>query len=199
VLESPHLDAPLPTLEALGPVTVPYTTALAAWAFDRADADPASPASPLVPPPPRSRRARSREEAGLLHQWREALRLSNEERDDLAALLAGYASLEHEWTDAPLAQQKRFAAQHWFPEALRLLKVRKPELHAHIEARTAQLAATPSGLAPEPLLTGDDLVELGIPPGPRFKQLLDALYDAQLEGRVRSKSEARELAKGLCV
>lgn len=199
VLESPHLDAPLPTLEALGPGPVPYTTALAAWAFDRSDANPATIPPPDVPPPPRGRRARTREEGGFLHTWREALRLSNEERDDLAAVLAGYAALDSGWATAGPAQQKRFAAHPWFPETLRLLRIRKPELHADIVVRTAELSATPSGLAPEPFMTGDDLVAMGIQPGPRFKQLLDTLYDAQLEGRVRSKSEARELAKGLCV
>jgi hypothetical protein len=40
---------------------------------------------------------------------------------------------------------------------------------------------------------------MGVPPGPLFKRILDAVYDAQLEGRVRSKSEARELAADLCV
>jgi hypothetical protein len=52
-------------------------------------------------------------------------------------------------------------------------------------------------IAPPPLLTGDDLVAAGYPPGPKFKQILDAVYDAQLEGRVTSKEAALELARNL--
>jgi hypothetical protein len=51
--------------------------------------------------------------------------------------------------------------------------------------------------APKPLLTGDDLKGLGLVPGPRFKVLLDAVRDAQLEGSIGSADEARELVRRL--
>jgi poly(A) polymerase len=50
-------------------------------------------------------------------------------------------------------------------------------------------------VAPAPLVTGDDLTAAGIKPGPVFKRVLDAVYDAQLEARVGSKEQA--LAMGL--
>jgi len=40
------------------------------------------------------------------------------------------------------------------------------------------------------LLTGRDLIELGYAPGPRFKKILAAVEDAQLEGKLRSRDEA---------
>jgi poly(A) polymerase len=49
-------------------------------------------------------------------------------------------------------------------------------------------------IAPEPLLTGDHLVQKGFRPGPAFRTVLEQVYDAQLEGRVRSLAEAFELA-----
>lgn len=48
----------------------------------------------------------------------------------------------------------------------------------------------PEQMTPPRLLTGRDLIALGIPPGPRFKDLLNALEEAQLEGRLRTREEA---------
>ena len=47
---------------------------------------------------------------------------------------------------------------------------------------------------PTPLLDGHALQALGLKPGPAFRRILDAVYDAQLEGRVDSPQGARELA-----
>lgn len=74
-----------------------------------------------------------------------------------------------------------------------LLSVVSPAIAATVRARIAELAATESGIAPPPTLTGDHLVSQGMRPGPRFKQILDAVYDAQLEGRVRNLEQAMEL------
>jgi poly(A) polymerase len=57
---------------------------------------------------------------------------------------------------------------------------------------------TASGeLNPRPVLTGDDLKELGLEPGPQYKVLLDAVREAQLEGTVRTRDEALEIVKRL--
>ena len=54
-----------------------------------------------------------------------------------------------------------------------------------------KLAAIPEQkMRPAPLLTGDDLIQHGYKPGPRFKEILEAAEDAQLEGRLQSKEEA---------
>jgi poly(A) polymerase len=52
-------------------------------------------------------------------------------------------------------------------------------------------------IAPQPLITGDDLTAAGLAPGPVFKRVLDAVYDAQLEDRIASKDQAMELAMRL--
>jgi poly(A) polymerase len=57
-----------------------------------------------------------------------------------------------------------------------------------------RLAWPPEKLNPPPLLTGDDLKQHGIRPGPRFKTLLDEIRDAQLEGHVQTRQEAIDLA-----
>ena len=60
-----------------------------------------------------------------------------------------------------------------------------------------RLALPPEELNPPPLLTGDDLIALGIPRGKIYARLLEQLRDAQLDGRVATKDEARALARAL--
>ena len=57
---------------------------------------------------------------------------------------------------------------------------------------------TASGeLNPPPLITGDDLKSLGLAPGPLYKELLDTVREAQLEGKVKTRDEALELVRRL--
>ena len=48
---------------------------------------------------------------------------------------------------------------------------------------------------PTPLITGRDLIEAGYEPGPRFKEMLAAVEDAQLEGRLTSREAAMEFVR----
>ncbi len=53
------------------------------------------------------------------------------------------------------------------------------------------LRELPAGpINPPPLVTGHDLVRHGLTPGPSFKQILDQIRIAQLDGKFRSKPEA---------
>lgn len=61
-----------------------------------------------------------------------------------------------------------------------------------------QLLLLPSDqLDPPPLINGDDLKRLGIPPGPKYRTILEAVRDAQLEGKVAGKNDAQALARQL--
>ncbi|MBW2647366.1 MAG: HD domain-containing protein [Deltaproteobacteria bacterium] len=52
----------------------------------------------------------------------------------------------------------------------------------------------------KPLLTGRDLIEtLGLTPGPPFKEILEKVHEAYVEGRIQGKGEALELVKRLLV
>jgi poly(A) polymerase len=107
--------------------------------------------------------------------------------------------VEADWMRLSVAQQKRAASAPWFGHVMTLMKVRDAAVAERVEARVGELAATPGGLWPQPLVTGDDLVRAGMPPGPSFKGILDAVLDAQLEGKVRTVGEAMELAHRLGV
>jgi hypothetical protein len=91
-----------------------------------------------------------------------------------------------------VAARKRVAASVGFSDALSILAAEAPEAAGEVRGDLAPLQA--SGLAPPPLLDGNDLQRLGLRPGPAFRRILDAVYDAQLEGRVQTLEEARELA-----
>ncbi|MFO0969218.1 MAG: CCA tRNA nucleotidyltransferase [Gemmataceae bacterium] len=56
---------------------------------------------------------------------------------------------------------------------------------------------TPEDLNPPPLISGHDLTRRGLPPGPQFKVLLDAVREAQLDGTVRNTKQAFELVERL--
>lgn len=56
---------------------------------------------------------------------------------------------------------------------------------------TVQLRSlSEADLRPPRLATGRDLIEMGLPPGPRYGEILAALEEAQLEGAVRTREEA---------
>lgn len=50
-------------------------------------------------------------------------------------------------------------------------------------------------LKPSPLLSGHDLIALGMKPGPEMKPLLEELYLRQLEGEIQNRNQALQFAK----
>ena len=56
-------------------------------------------------------------------------------------------------------------------------------------------AIPPEKMRPAPLLSGDDLIAAGHVPGPKFREILEAVEDAQLEGRLGSKQSALEFVR----
>jgi poly(A) polymerase len=48
----------------------------------------------------------------------------------------------------------------------------------------------PEKMRPSPLVTGEDLIAQGHAPGPKFREILNAVEDAQLEGRLPSRDAA---------
>jgi len=50
-------------------------------------------------------------------------------------------------------------------------------------------------IIPPPLVRGDDLIALGLKPGPKFGEILEAVQTRQLEGTLRTRDEALEWIK----
>jgi hypothetical protein len=68
---------------------------------------------------------------------------------------------------------------------------------ADIDFCREKLALPPAELNPPPLITGDDLKALGIAPGPAYRDLLEAVRDAQLTGEIGTREEALARASRL--
>lgn len=128
---------------------------------------------------------------------RRALLLSNDERDALRAGLEGLSCLLDGWDGLGEAGRKRLAAGAGFADAMAVLAVLDRGRHASVFAEVERLRTRFGGLAPQPLVDGDALIAMGLTPGPRFAEILRAVYDAQLDGRVTDAAAARELAMGL--
>lgn len=67
------------------------------------------------------------------------------------------------------------------------------DLTSYTYAREKLASIPPEKMRPAPLVTGDDLIAAGYAPGPRFKEILSAVEDGQLEGRLQSKEDALAL------
>ncbi len=153
---------------------VAYPTALAAWMLDRDELT-------------------FSDVAARVRGWSTALVLSNAERTALGSCLEVYETLRGPWSQFGVARQKRVAAGDGFDDGLALLAASDRAAFVEVRRRATELAAT--GLAPSPLIDGDDLIGLGMTPGAGFKYVLDAVYDAQLEGALLDKQAALELAR----
>ncbi len=62
-------------------------------------------------------------------------------------------------------------------------------------AREKLRSIPPDAIRPQPLITGQDLIEAGYEPGPRFKEILGTVEDAQLEGRLASPEAAMDYVR----
>jgi poly(A) polymerase len=60
---------------------------------------------------------------------------------------------------------------------------------------TGGIRQTKETVPPLQLISGEDLIQLGLVPGPVFKQILEYIEDAQLEGTVRPGNKHWNLYK----
>jgi len=136
---------------------------------------------------------------GISSAWRRALCLSNEESGQFSDVLEIHAALIRRWAGMGVAARKRTVMRDMFGEALAVLGAVEAAAAGRITGDVKTLEADGVGVSPTPLITGEDLIAAGFAPGPLFKRVLEEVMDAQLEGRVRDRAGAMELAGKLCV
>jgi poly(A) polymerase len=123
------------------------------------------------------------------------LRFSNEDTEQIVALVANHMRFK-DVEQMRAATLKRFVRLPRFDEHLELHRLDCVSSHGRLESYgfvRRILAETPEEqIRPVRLLTGDDLQEMGYRPGPIFSEILRAVEDAQLEGQLRTKEEARQ-------
>jgi poly(A) polymerase len=104
--------------------------------------------------------------------------------------------------DAPnmrVAKLKRFMSRPTFDEELELHRVDCESSHRMLDnyefllRKREEFANEP--IIPPPLVRGDDLIALGLEPGPKFGEILEAVETRQLEGMLCSTEEALEWVK----
>ncbi len=126
------------------------------------------------------------------------LRLSNAEAERVVWLVQNHQYL----SDAPTLRASRLKPMLVHPGIGELLALHRADALAsnrgveHVEFCERILQETPpEELNPPPLVTGDDLRAAGLTPGPQFKRILDAVREAQLEGKVRTKEDGLRMVR----
>jgi len=126
------------------------------------------------------------------------LRFSNDDAEQIIALVGNHMRFAQ-------AQQmkestlKKFMRMPRFEEHLELHRMDCQASHGDLTSFNfvrEKMAATPvEVMRPAPLITGDDLIDAGYSPGPQFKEILAAIEDGQLEGRLRDRDAAMEFVR----
>ena len=126
------------------------------------------------------------------------LRFSNHETDQILALVDNHMR----FADVQRMKQstlKKFLRLPAFEEHLELHRIDCLSSHGQLDSyeysREQLRSLPPEAIRPTPLITGRDLIEAGYEPGPRFKEILSAIEDAQLEGRLASHEAAMEYVR----
>src|SRR5260221_1334788 len=125
-------------------------------------------------------------------------RPSNDETEQVCALVPNHMRFGDvmRMKESPL---KRFLRLPEFDEHLELHRLDCQGSHRDLALYNfaqEKLHSMPAEqIRPQPLLTGDDLIQAGYQPGPNFKELLTAVEDAQLDGAIHTKEEALALVR----
>lgn len=124
------------------------------------------------------------------------LRFSNEDTKQILALVDNHMR----FADVQRMKEstfKRFVRLPHFDDHLALHRLDCLASHGDLTlyefTREKRAAMPPSAMRPTPLVSGDDLISSGYKPGPQFKQILAAIEDGQLEGRLQTKGEAMDM------
>jgi poly(A) polymerase len=126
------------------------------------------------------------------------LRFSKHETEQIVRLVANHMRFADVQEMKP-STLKRFFRLPLFNEHLELHRLDCLASHGDLSlynfVREKLAGMPPEAIRPKPLLGGDDLIAMGYKPGPQFKQILSAVEDAQLEGRLQGQEQAREFVQ----
>ena len=128
----------------------------------------------------------------------ERLKFSRAEMQHTVSLvenLPKFATVEQMRTSA----LKRFFRLLRFDDHLELARIHAiatdDDLRQYQYASGKYQGWTREEIAPAPLISGDDLIQLGYEPGPLFKRILAQVEDEQLEGSIVSREQALDFVR----
>ena len=126
------------------------------------------------------------------------LRFSNSDTEQILALVDNHMR----FADTKKMKEstlKKFLRLPAFDEHLALHRADCLASHRNLATydfiREKRTEIPPETMRPSPLVTGEDLIAAGHTPGPRFREILNAVEDAQLEGRLPSRDAALEFVR----
>jgi poly(A) polymerase len=136
--------------------------------------------------------------AAMTESIMERLRFSRAEIDAVVEMVRQHMVFK----DVPqmrVAKLKRFMARPTFAEELELHRVDCASSHGMMDnyefllQKREEFANEP--IIPPPLVRGDDLIALGMKPGPEFGEILEAVETRQLEGALKDRQQALDWIK----
>src|SRR3989475_1186040 len=136
--------------------------------------------------------------AAMTESIMERLRFSRAEIDAVVEMVRQHMVFK----DVPrmrVAKLKRFMARPTFEEELELHRVDCASSHQMMDnyefllRKREEFANEP--IIPPPLVRGDDLIALGMKPGPKFGEILEAVETKQLEGALKDRQQALDWVK----
>jgi poly(A) polymerase len=127
------------------------------------------------------------------------LKLANDERERIEWLVEKHQIL----ADAPRMRPAKLKVLLVHPGIFELFALHRADALAsgrgldHVEyAEKIRREWEAKGeLAPPHLITGEDLIAMGLKPGPLFKTILDQVREAQLDGTIRTREDALAMAR----
>jgi poly(A) polymerase len=125
-------------------------------------------------------------------------RFSNDETQQILALIENHMRFADAERMKP-STLKRFFRLEEFPQHLALHKMDCMAASGNLDhwnfVRERYEAMPEEAVRPVPLLTGRELIAAGYAPGPRFKEILRQVEDAQLEGAIHTLDEAMAMVR----
>lgn len=126
------------------------------------------------------------------------LRFSNDDTEQILALVDNHMRFA-DATKMKESTLKKFMRLPNFEEHMALHRADCLASHRNLTSyefiRQKRVEIPPEKMRPAPLVTGNDLIGVGYVPGPKFKEILGAVEDAQLEGRLASRDAALEFVR----
>lgn len=114
------------------------------------------------------------------------LRLSNEERVRIEWLIANQAAL-HDVESKPFSAYQPLVVHDGIRDLIALNRLLR---HGVDFVERLLIEKSPAELNPAPYITGKDLTDLGLKPGPEFGRILAQIWRDQLDGKFKNREEA---------
>ncbi len=136
--------------------------------------------------------------AEMAEKVAERFKLSNKEKEKLVWLIKNHLIFK-DIKNMKISKIKRLFNEPYYPDLELLYKADKLAANQDLSdyEYTINLRKSIPPIKPKPVISGFDLIELGLKPSPVFKKILNYITDLQLENKIKTKQEAIEKVREL--